>query len=245
MTAPACPYPALPPPVNIPLTVVPEHSCPYLPDRVCQTRAFGAWDFPPDLYHRFMDANFRRSGRIFYQPICPGCRLCMQIRVPVDRFTPDKSQRRCRRRNADLALSIDKPRATTEKFDLYRRYIAHRHAGPMSADSRSDFESFLYDSPVESIEMCYRAPDGRLLAVGLCDLCPQSLSSVYFYFDPAESCRSLGTYGVLREIQTAQDLSIPHYYLGYWISGCRTMQYKASFRPCQVLHPDGLWRDLP
>jgi arginine-tRNA-protein transferase len=244
MSAPACPYPALSPPVNIPLTVVPEHPCPYFPNRVAQTRAFGAWDFPPELYHRFMDANFRRSGRIFYQPICSGCRQCMQIRIPLDRFTPGKSQRRCHRRNADLLLGIDQPTATQEKFDLYRRYLADRHPAPISADNRADFESFLYHSPVQSIEMCYRTPDHRLVAVGLCDICPHSLSSVYFYFDPAESRRGLGTFGVLCEIQTAARMNIPHYYLGYWIANCRTMEYKSHFRPCQLLHPDGLWRDL-
>jgi arginine-tRNA-protein transferase len=35
---------------------------------------------------------------------------------------------------------------------------------------------------------------------------------------------------------------IPYYYLGYWVRGCRTMDYKAAFRPCQLLCSDGIWR---
>ncbi len=75
-------------------------------------------------------------------------------------------------------------------------------------------------------------------------MCPQSLSSVYFYHDPEEHRRGLGTFGGLYEIESARALDIPHYYLGYWIAGCNTMQYKANFRPCEVLHPDGVWREL-
>ena len=37
---------------------------------------------------------------------------------------------------------------------------------------------------------------------------------MYFYFDPAESRRGLGTFGVLCEIEAAARLGIPHYYLG-------------------------------
>ena len=39
-------YPALPPPVNVRLVVVPEHPCPYLPGRMERTRAFLAERMP-------------------------------------------------------------------------------------------------------------------------------------------------------------------------------------------------------
>ena len=56
--------------------------------------------------------------------------------------------------------------------------------------------------------------------------------------------RSLGTFGAVYEIGFARDQGIPSYYLGYWVSGCAAMQYKANFRPCEILHPDGVWRGL-
>ena len=43
----------------------------------------------------------------------------------------------------------------------------------------------------------HRDSAGRLLGVGICDRAPHSLSSVYFYFDPSESKRSLGTFAAL------------------------------------------------
>jgi arginine-tRNA-protein transferase len=191
-----------------------------------------------------MDAGFRRSGKLLYQPACQGCRACQPIRVPVERFKPSKSQRRCIRRNADLRVTANEPRASDEKFDLYRRYVAGRFGRQAreDEDGRESFERFLYDSPVQTLEFCYRDPAGRLLAVGICDVCAESLSSVYFYYDPGEARRGLGNFGAVYEIETAGKLGIPYYYLGYWVSGCGAMKYKADFHPNEILYSDGVWR---
>jgi leucyl-tRNA---protein transferase len=233
-------YPAMPPPVPVRLTPLVEHECAYLPGRRARSRAFLADRMRGEVYHRFMDAGFRRSGRLFYQPTCGGCRACVPIRVPVDQFRPDKSQRRCVRRNADLRVTTGEPKATAEKHALYGRYFTGWHG--READDFEGFTSFLYDSPVETVEFEYRDLDGRLLAVGLCDVCDQSLSSVYFYFDPAHADRGLGSFGALHEIDVARRLGVPYYYLGYWIRDCRQMRYKTSFRPCELLGTDGTWR---
>ena len=237
-------FPAIPAPVGVPLVVLPGHECSYLPGRTSVSRAFMVGQMPGEVYHRFMDAGFRRSGKLVYQPVCKGCRACVSLRVPVSTFAASKSQRRCGRKNLDLKVTAGEPEATDEKFDLYRRYATDWHGKPAEEEDWATFESFLYDSPVETVEYCYRDGTGRLLAVGLCDECPQSLSSVYLYHDPAEHRRGLGTFGGLYEIEAARALGIPHYYLGYWVSGCGAMQYKANFRPCEVLHPDGVWREL-
>lgn len=42
--------------------------------------------------------------------------------------------------------------------------------------------------------------DDELIAVGVVDLLPESVSSVYFFYDPAYKKYSLGVYGVLSEI---------------------------------------------
>lgn len=229
------------PPVDVRLLELEGAACPYLPGRVSLSRGFFCASVPGSIYHAFMNAGFRRSGSFIYQPACPTCRECRPIRVPVEGFAPSKSQRRCARRNADLTLEISKPEPTREKHDLYARYLAGRHDGAMSA-AWDDFKTFLYDSPADTVETTYRDAGGRLLAVGICDLCSESLSSVYFYFDPAEARRGLGIFGVLREIEIARRLVIPHYYPGYYISGCAAMEYKALFRPCEILGTDGVWR---
>jgi len=236
-------YPAIPPPLKAELPVFPDESCPYLPGRFSRYRAFHAAQLAPSTYHQLMDAGFRRSGEIFYQPTCRGCRECIPLRVPVGTFEASRSQRRVLRRNADLELTVARPMPTKEKLQLYERYMQEWHRS--ESVSAAGFVDFLYVSPVDTIEFCHRDANGRLLAVGLCDVSSDSLSSVYFYFDPREARRSLGTFGALAEIEYARQKSIPFYYLGYWISGCDAMKYKSNFRPHQILHPDGVWRDFP
>jgi arginine-tRNA-protein transferase len=176
--------------------------------------------------------------------MCAGCRACISIRVPVATFALSKSQRRCLRRNQDLTVSIDRAMiGDDEAFDLYRRYLLDWHASDsINADDRESFDAFLFDSPVETIQMRYRDASGQLLAVGICDVCDRSLSSVYFFHDPAEHRRGLGTFGAMMEIDLARRSHLPHYYLGYWIERCASMQYKSSFRPFELLHGDGVWR---
>ena len=234
-------YPAIPPPISLSLWESPPHPCVYLPGREAKIRAFMTHRIPPQTYRDFMDANFRRSGKLIYQPSCAGCRQCQSLRVPVTGFRPSKSQRRCVRKNLDLKIFIAAPEPTEEKFDLYRRYQSEWHGKDESG--YAEFCEFLYDSPVETIEFAYRDPAGKLLAIGICDISPAALSSVYFYFDPAASHRNLGTFGALCEIQHAAKESIAHYYLGYWVAGCSAMHYKAAFRPHEILCSDGVWRE--
>jgi arginine-tRNA-protein transferase len=234
-------YPAIPPPVPLQLWDSPPHPCPYLPGRMATMRALMTRQLPAETYHDFMDANFRRSGRVIYQPTCKGCRECQSLRVLVNKFNMSKSQRRCWRRNQDLSASAHPPEASEEKFDLYRRYLAGWHERD-DADF-AEFCDFLYQSPVDTIEFEYRDPSDTLLAVGICDRSTRSLSSVYFYFDPSECNRGLGTFGALTEILWAVQNNMPYYYLGYRVRGCRSMGYKSSFHPHQILGADGVWRD--
>lgn len=220
---------------------MPEQACPYLPGRASMSRAFLCDRMPGELYHELMDAGFRRSGTYFYQPVCRGCRACQPIRVPVERFVPSKSQRRTWRKNQDLTVAIAPPQPTDEKFDLYVRYVRERHH--RDEGQRPAWEEFLYGSPVQTLEFAYRDEAGALVAVGICDVCPRSLSSVYFYFDPAHARRGLGTFGALWEIEFARGQRIPYYYLGYFIEGCASMRYKGDFRPCELLGSEGAWRE--
>jgi len=133
--------------VKVRLVTLAEHECAYLPNRTARSRAFWADELPPRLYHDFMDSGFRRSGKVIYQPVCGGCRACTPIRVPVDRFRPSKSQRRCWKKNvSSIRVTRDLPRADDESYELYHRYVhgwhGRRAEDPTTAvtnDSREDF----------------------------------------------------------------------------------------------------------
>jgi arginine-tRNA-protein transferase len=221
------------------------HPCGYLAGLTARTEHlyWPSWEgrLPGDLYQRLMDNGFRRSGRVLYRPVCDGCRACIPIRIEVAGFSPSRSQRRSLRRNADVAVSWDRPRWTPEKVDLYSRYLAARHAG--SPQAGASIEDFLYERVTVSVEAEYRL-GGRLVALGICDLTPHALSTVYFYFDPAESRRGLGLFSTLVEIEQARRWKRPYYYYGYWVPGCAKMEYKASTADHELL-VDGRWERRP
>lgn len=216
-----------------------EHACSYLAGRKSRELAFRIDGLEPGLYTALMDLNFRRSGRIAYRPECHGCRECRAIRVPVPQFRPDRGQRRCWRRNRDLEIEVGPPALNEEKHELYRKYLRLRHDRQMS-DSYADLEEFLYDSPVHTREVVYRR-SGRLIAVGILDVEPQALSTVYCYFDPDCSAASPGTFNILWTLDYARREGLPLVYLGYYVHACPKMNYKLNFRPCELLNLHGAW----
>jgi arginine-tRNA-protein transferase len=85
----------------------------------------------------------------------------------------------------------------------------------------------------------YRLGD-VLLAVGVVDILPNGLSSVYLFYHPTFSHElvALGKYAILKEIEFARDnLKVPYYYLGYYIESCQKMRYKSEYKPSQLLCP--------
>ena len=217
-----------------------EQPCPYLPERLSRNFVFRSPVLPPGVYHSLMDLNFRRSGSIFYRPACRACRQCQALRVLVDEFQPDRTQRRCWTRNQEITAKIGPPEPTQEKFELYRKYIAVRHDRQMD-DTWKGFIEFLYESPVRSLEVVYRC-EGRLVGVGLIDVEPSAISTLYCTFDPDEAKRSLGIFNVLWTIEYCRRQGIPYLYLGYYIRDCGKMNYKRAFRPCEVLTDGGTWQ---
>lgn len=100
--------------------------------------------------------------------------------------------------------------------------------------SWDEFTSFLCSSCVHSIDIEFRLPSGRLVAVSVVDVEPRSLSAVYCYFDPSETQRSLGTFNILTLVQEARRHNLDKVYLGYWIDGSRKMNYKKNFSGVEI-----------
>jgi arginine-tRNA-protein transferase len=227
------------PGIPIPLLRGEQHACSYLPDRRASELYALASRIDGRQYQALMDQGFRRSADVFYRPSCPDCRACRPIRVPVESFIPSRSQRRVSRRNQDVRIVMGPPASDDEHWALFQRYQQAKHNGEM-LDSRATFESFLCRSPIETFEMSYRV-DGRLIGVGIVDLTPDTLSSMYFYFDLDESARSPGVFSALAEIAECRRRAKPWWYLGFHVAGCAKMDYKTRFRPCELLGTDERW----
>jgi arginyl-tRNA--protein-N-Asp/Glu arginylyltransferase len=244
-------WPAWPLPAGRKTSISGKNPCGYLSGRLSMFRAFDAQDNAagPALtgtdYQLLMDRGFRRSGTVVYQPMCAGCRACVPMRVLVETFVPTRSQRRVMKANKEIVAHVAPPEPTREKWEMYDQYQREWHKKPESQrDDIASFIMFLYQSPVETVEFEYRDRWGKLLGVGICDVCPQSISSVYFYFDPREAWRSLGTFSALYEIEWAKQMKLPYWYAGYWVQGCAKMEYKSRFGPAEILGTDGVWRAM-
>ncbi len=223
--------------------------CPYLPG-MTERKVFANLPFSDGAHvnDELTHAGFRRSQNIAYRPACEGCDACVSMRLPVPEFVFSRSQRRVLARNADLSRDLVEAEATTEQFDLLKRYLLARHPGGGMTDmSWADYVAMVEDTSVRTHLIEYRMPStdsgpGDLVAVTLTDLLSDGLSMVYSYFDPAIVQRSLGVFAILDHVSQAATVGLPFVYLGYWVQGSRKMDYKASFRPMDVLRPMGWTR---
>ncbi|KAL5106789.1 Arginyl-tRNA--protein transferase 1 [Taenia crassiceps] len=157
--------------------------------------------------------------------------------------------------------------ATLDKeFDLYSDYQVAVHNDPPEKLKRKGFMRFLVDSPLVSANDAQGEARGapqfgsyhqqywldgeKLIAVGVVDLVPGCLSSVYFFYDPAYAFLHLGTYSALREVAFVRHLhrtygsvvpayaDFTQYYMGYYIHSCVKMRYKALYSPSYLLCPE-------
>ncbi|CAG7911924.1 unnamed protein product [Brassica rapa] len=163
-------------------------------------------------------------------------------------------------RKLKLEMRLKRSSFDPEEHELYKRYQLKVHNDNPSHVVESSYRRFLVDSPLiyvqpsghddeqvvppcgfGSFHQQYRV-DGRLVAVGVVDILPKCLSSVYLFWDPDYAFLSLGKYSAIQEINWVRENqarcpSLEYYYLGYYIHSCSKMRYKAAYRPSELLCP--------
>jgi arginine-tRNA-protein transferase len=221
----------------------PAMACPYLPEKT-EVKLLTELSGPEALadHDRFTDAGFRRSHQFIYKPLCPDCRACVPVRIPVAAFVPNRTQRRTLKANAGIHAAVVPAAVTTEQFGLFAAYLRARHDdGDMADMGFDDYRAMVEDSPVDTrlVEFRRGGPNGRLIGCCLTDWLGNGISAVYSFYDPSTPWLGLGTYMVLWLVEEARRQNLPYVYLGYWIGRSRKMAYKAGFAPLEALGAGG------
>ena len=149
-------------------------------------------------------------------------------------------RRAWKRNQGEVTVRVGAPSLSRDRLDLWARFHRHGHETKGWPASAGDDPGMMLQNPFRTEEWTYYVGN-RLIAVAYVDALPEALSAIYCYYDPTDRARSLGTYNILSLLAAARERGLPHVYLGYYIAGCQSMEYKDKFRPNEVLRPNGTW----
>ncbi|CAI5653577.1 unnamed protein product [Oreochromis niloticus] len=184
-------------------------------------------------------------------PSRPLCRKAKELRKER------RLQKEQMRQNGDGVSSTVSPTQPTPSQNSQSKTLEDFISESLPENSAHclEFKRFLCDSPLEA-EYAPDGPevgygsfhqqywlDGRIVAVGVIDILPTCVSSVYLYYHPDFNSLSLGSYSALREIAFTKQLQkqspkLSYYYLGFYIHSCPKMRYKGQYRPSDLLCPE-------
>ncbi len=218
--------------------------CPYLPERICRLplRMVRA-PISPAQWDQRLEIGMRRCGVFLYVPTCPQCSACEALRIDVEKFQPNRSQRRVKRRNDQaIQISIQTPLVDETRVRLFNEHRRVQNLlGVADADdiNASGYHHFLVESCCATLEFAFHRADA-LAAVSILDVGADSASAVYCFYGADFRRWSLGVYSVLAQIEYCRQQGIRYLYLGFYIAGSAHMVYKANYLPHERLI-DGRW----
>jgi arginine-tRNA-protein transferase len=175
---------------------------------------------------------------MYFRPICSDCRACESLKIDVEKYEFSKSERRVLRKNDVITFHVQSSTMSNQHLELFYHYHAYKHTtrnwDAPKMDPKNYQASFVDGHENFGYEVLYFEGD-RLIAVDLIDILEEGISSVYCYYDPHYAHRSLGKYTLLKQIDFAKKLGLKWIYLGYYVKGCQSLEYKASYSPLKIL----------
>lgn len=216
-----------------------------------------------EQYQQLVDCGWYRRGgvKMFRLRNNHNMECCdWETRVLVNKFDhrKHKSYKKVLKRMPVDRLTVETCPAhfSKEAFDLYNDYHVKKHDKPLK--SEYSYCEHAVNTPtthqtINGIEygtfhQLYRL-DGKLVAVGIIDVIPKGMVSIYMWYDVSKeiSKYSFGVYSALKEIEMVRAMSernprIQYYYLQGWNCNNKKLNYKANYEPeefyCPCIIPD-------
>lgn len=208
---------------------------------------FASWAVSPSVMDQLWAGAWWHLGTTFFRQAAIPWRGRMEpllhLRVRLDRFRLSASQRRILRKNADLRIVRREARVDALRRDLFDRHKQRFQDGvPQALD---DFVGPMPSQvPVSALE--FDVFHGRrLIAVSYLARGQRSVASLYGFFDPRFSNRSLGLLTMLEEIAFARTEGCDLYYPGYALREPSSMDYKKRFHGLEAYDWDRGWVEFP
>jgi leucyl-tRNA---protein transferase len=236
--------------------VTTPYKCGYLPNKMAQSLIASPQHLiDTSIYNGLIQQGFRRSGKFAYRPHCENCRSCVSVRLLLNQFTPNRSQKRSFKQHLNLQVRILPLHFNQTHFALYNQYQNLRHADVENIKQREpksdeeEYRQFLCQSNIESLMIEFSDAQNQVKIVSVIDMVENGISAVYTFYDARETKASVGdaakrasygTYNIMWLADWAKSLGLDYLYLGYWIQDSQKMAYKQQFNPQEKLI-DGEW----
>lgn len=160
----------------------------------------------------------------------------------------------------NFEVTLEPPSYTDEKYSLFKSYQERIHND--DGNTKNGFKRFLVDSPLRPEPILYPSSppdhlpksygtshqmyrlDGKLIAIGVLDILPSCVSSVYFIYDNTWERFSLGKISAMREAALAREIhdagigAVDALYLGFYVHSCPKMKYKGDYSPSYLADPE-------
>jgi leucyl-tRNA---protein transferase len=212
-------------------------TCAYLPDREAALEYRLMIDVSPEELDVLLERGWRRFGPAYFRPKCKACSECVPLRIPISSFRPSRQQRRAWNKCKHFRFELRAPVIDDERLRLYKGWHAMQSAArgwtPESITEEDYYHQFAFPHP--SVRELAYYDEEKLICVSIIDETPTSLSAVYTYHHPDYRNLSLGTFAILFQVELAKQAQKKFVYLGYRVLGCRSSEYKAHFKPHEIL----------
>ena len=224
-----------------------SYPCSYLPEQQARSQAVAQADYvDSQVYSQLMRYGFRRSGLYTYRPQCDQCKACVSVRIVVDEFTPNRTQRRLFKKHQQALYAYCLPDLSwhDEHYELYQRYQACRHPDNSEQTGPDEYIEFMLSSHVDTQLVEFRSEDNVLRMVSVFDILDDGLSAVYTFYD-VDYIGSLGSYAIMWLNELCKRFGRPYLYLGYWVENSQKMNYKMNYQPLEYYFKGSWSRQKP